>query len=151
MIGRRDADGTPRKQSRKCGRKLVEVEACDLVQLIVDAEARVDLVGGIGDRLDPAAPVGQLDEAHRRPLRGAVPDALALVGVNIRELRVEVPCREFLLDELRRQRLDRELATGARHGLVAHGRHAPILDDRPGAPLEAELDARGPMERPGSQ
>ena len=91
MIGRRDADGTPRKQSRKCGRKLVEVEACDLVQLIVDAEARVDLVGGIGDRLDPAAPVGQLDEAHRRPLRGAVPDALALVGQNIRELRVEVP------------------------------------------------------------
>ena len=68
MIGRRDADGTPRKQSRKCGRKLVEVEACDLVQLIVDAEARVDLVGGIGDRLDPAAPVGQLDEAHGQPL-----------------------------------------------------------------------------------
>ena len=64
MIGRRHADGTPRKQSRKRGRKLVEVEACDLVQLIVDAEARVDLVGGIGDRLDPAAPVGQLDEAH---------------------------------------------------------------------------------------
>ena len=102
-------------------------------------------------RLDPAGPVGQLDEAHRRPLRGAVPDALALVGVNVHELRVEVPCREFLLDELRRQRLDRELATGARHGLVAHGRHAPILDDRPGALLEAELDARDPMERPGSQ
>ena len=32
MIGRRHADGTPRKQSRKRGRKLVEVEACDLVQ-----------------------------------------------------------------------------------------------------------------------
>lgn len=48
MIGRRHADGTPRKQSRKRGRKLVEVEACDLVQLIVDAEARVDLVGGMG-------------------------------------------------------------------------------------------------------